>query len=69
MTAPGLKARKNCGDLPRDAVCPSSRKIKWSSANIFIECEQDHPPRLCQRDLKNPELFHQRLVDWLMKQR
>jgi hypothetical protein len=27
------------------------------------------PPRLCRRDLKDPEGFHRRLVEWLMKQR
>ena len=27
------------------------------------------PPRLCASDLGDPEAFHRRLVDWLMKQK
>lgn len=27
------------------------------------------PPRLCREDLDRPEVFHRRLVDWLMQQR
>jgi len=35
----------------------------------LLEREPECAPRLCKQDLKEPERFHQRLVDWLMKQR
>lgn len=69
MTAFGLKAQKTCGDPPRDTVYPPSRTSQWNVSSILIEWETDRPPRLCRKDLKDPEQFHQRLVEWLMKQR
>lgn len=69
MTALGRKARKNCGDPPRDTFCSLVRQNSGSSNTALLECEPDHPLRLCRKDLKDPERFHQRLVDWLMKQR
>jgi hypothetical protein len=35
----------------------------------LLERETECPPRLNRRDLKDPEGFHRRLVEWLMKQR
>ena len=69
MTALGQKALKNCGERSRDTLCTIVRQSSWSSNTALLECEPDRPPRLCRKDLKDPERFHQRLVDWLMKQR
>lgn len=68
MTAPGLKARPRDTALRPEALFRTSRNLRFSSL-IRIECEPDLPPRLCRKDLKDPEQFHQRLVAWLMKQR
>jgi len=67
MTPLDRKARKPCGDP--DTFCTPFRQSSWSSNTALLECEPEHPPRLCRQDLKDPERFHQRLVDWLMKQR
>ena len=69
MTAPGLKARIHSGNPTRETVYPHSRTNQRISATILFDCEPDRPPQLCRQDLKDPERFHQRLVDWLMKQR
>ena len=69
MTLLGRKARKNCGDPSRDTFRTLVHQSSWSSNTGLLECEPDRPPRLCRNDLKDPERFHQRLVDWLMKQR
>jgi hypothetical protein len=68
MTAPGLKARQNSSDSHLDALFQASQNRNMSSI-IRIECDLDVPPRLCHKDLKDPEQFHQRLVEWLLKQR
>jgi len=67
MTPLDRKARKLCGDP--DTFCTTVHPSLWSSNTTLLECEPERPPRLCRRDLKDPERFHQRLVDWLMKQR
>lgn len=67
MTALGRKARKNCSDP--DPVCSLVHPSSRSSNTALLECEPDLPPRLSRKDLKDPERFHQRLVDWLLKQR
>jgi hypothetical protein len=67
MTDLGRKARKLCGDP--DPSCAFVRPGFWNSGTALLECEPERPPRLCRKDLKDPERFHQRLVDWLMKQR
>ena len=69
MTAPGLKAQPQLGEPPRDAFCNNIR-IAPRSLNPFpFEDESDRPPRLCRKDLKDPERFRRRLVDWLLRQR
>jgi hypothetical protein len=68
MTAPGLKARPR-DTVPRPEVLFQTPRNLKSSSLIRIECEPDLPPRLCRKDLKDPEQFHQRLVAWLLKQR
>jgi len=65
MAALGRKARKHY----RDPDMPCSRPVSLTSTIALLECEPDRPPRLCRKDLKDPERFHLRLVDWLMKQR
>jgi hypothetical protein len=67
MTALGRKARLTCGDPA--TICTLTRPDSRRSGTALLECEPEHPPRLCQKDLQDPERFHQRLVDWLMKQR
>ena len=67
MTAPGRKPLKNRGDP--DTSCTPVRQSARISNSALLEWEPDHPPRLNRTDLKDPESFHQRLVDWLMKQR
>lgn len=69
MTALDRKARKTCGDSSRGFFCTTIRQDSWSSNTALLECEPDRPPRLCRQDLKDPERFHQRLVEWLLKQR
>lgn len=69
MTGLGTKSNQNPIDLRQDNVCSPSHRISRRSSGIRIECEQDHPPRLCRNDLLDPCEFHRRLVDWLMKQR
>ncbi len=68
MTAPGLKGRQPPSNARQEALFQASRSIKVSSL-VRIECDPDLPPRLCRKDLKDPEQFHQRLVEWLLKQR
>lgn len=67
MTPLDRNARTSRGDP--DTFCTTVRPSIRSSNTALLECEPEHPPRLCRRDLKDPERFHQRLVDWLMKQR
>ncbi len=69
MTATGFKARIPSGGPTQETVRPLVKAKSRSSSAILFECEPDRPPRLCRQDLKDPERFHQRLVDWLMKQR
>jgi hypothetical protein len=67
MTALSRKAHKPCGD---PAVSSNIlHQGSWGANTALLECEPDRPPRLCRKDLKDPERFHQRLVDWLLKQR
>ncbi len=65
MAALGQKARKHY----RDPDMPCPRPATSSANTALLECEPNRPPRLCRKDLKAPERFHQRLVEWLMKQR
>lgn len=69
MTALDRKVRKHDGDPPRGTFCTIVRQNPSSSTTALLECEPDRPPRLCRQDLKDPEGFHQRLVEWLLKQR
>jgi hypothetical protein len=66
MTTSGLKAHLtrenrpwNRPDQGRSEVCGTT----------LLERETECPPRLSRRDLQDPEGFHRRLVEWLMKQR
>lgn len=68
MTALGPKAIKYSGD-PSRITFRTTVQSRWSSSTALLTCEPDRPPRLCRKDLKEPERFHQRLVEWLMKQR
>jgi hypothetical protein len=69
MIVLGRKARKGCGVPSRGTFCTTIHENHWHSMAALLEAEPDRPPRLCRKDLKDPERFHQRLVDWLMKQR
>lgn len=69
MTGLGIKIVKNSVTPCQDTVGSRSPRISRRVSEIRIDCEQDHPPRLCRNDLKDPCQFHRRLVDWLMKQR
>lgn len=69
MTATGLKARPGSGNPPRDTFCIQALPVTKRLTLLFPECEPDRPPRLCRGDLKDPERFHQRLIDYLMRQR
>jgi len=68
MTALDRKARKSYGASSRGTFCTLVRPNTSNSSTALLECEPDHPPRLCRGDLKDPERFHQRLVEWLLKQ-
>jgi len=66
MATSGLKAhltresrQLNRPDPARNEACGTA----------LLDREAECPPRLNRRDLKAPEEFHRRLVEWLMKQR
>jgi hypothetical protein len=68
MATPGLKAPQNGFDSCRGVLCQATHHFKVSSS-IRFEGDPELPPRLSRKDLKDPEQFHQRLVEWLLKQR
>ncbi|HWQ11033.1 MAG TPA: hypothetical protein VN436_18060 [Holophaga sp.] len=68
MTALGPKAIKSSGEPSRITFRTTVQNC-WSSSSALLTCEPDRPPRLSRKDLKDPERFHQRLVEWLLKQR
>ena len=49
-----------------------SEKLRSGKGRGSLDSRSDLPqcpPRLCASDLGDPEAFHRRLVDWLMKQK
>lgn len=44
-----------------------SRKSREST--LLFTCRGDGLPRLCREDLGEPERFHQRLTEWILRQR
>ena len=66
MTTSDLKARMARESRSWDHPDKGYRE---TCGTALLEREPECPPRLCRRDLKDPEGFHRRLVEWLMKQR
>jgi hypothetical protein len=57
-------------------IMASQTTIDSESTNCFValmrqwhtEEIEKSPPRLCTRDLENPEDYYQRLIEWISRQ-
>lgn len=64
---PKASAKAPCPARPGPVKARLDRAAP-SGAKPEGRCAEGKPPRLCRADLEHPELWHRRLVDWLLTQ-